>query len=250
MDVEILKCDILQVLQNDDHTILQKWISSCRDFRSRVAAEIEERLLLEADDTKKRSVNAEKISELQQEINTVKSAVDSVVLEEKKVDKQISNAIKSQENLKTESGEMMAQYSALEIEIMDLQIEIDQRKKKKVLQWDAVKRACKIYKMNLDIHINLQEEEDRQYIKFSFFTYLNKDKEDIYFVKLSCKQDDDWRIEEIEPKIKKVYQSQLSSIIDFPEYSKVSDITLFLCQVRNIYLKYFIKKREKNLKTI
>ncbi|XP_032668480.1 uncharacterized protein LOC116842840 [Odontomachus brunneus] len=243
MDIEVLKCSILEVLENDKSTVLQEWISSCQKFRSHVIAKNEERLLLEADDTKKKSVNTEKISELQQEIHTVKSNIDSVVLEQKIVDKKMFNSTKLQENLKSESDKTKAEWEALMLEIMDLEIEVDERKKKKILQWDAIRRACNIYKVNLDIHISLQEEKGCQNIKFSFFTY-NKDKQDMYFVQLSCSQDH-WKIEQTEPKIKKEYLNQLSSITDLPEYSKVSNITLFLCQVRNIYLEHYMKTRKK-----
>lgn len=64
--------------------------------------------------------------------------------------------------------------------------EAEDKKKKKVLQWDAVKRACTLYKVNLDIHISLQEEEDCQKITFSFFTHM---AQGTYFVLLSCSQD-------------------------------------------------------------
>lgn len=243
MDIEVLKCDILEVLQNEDYTVLQKWISLCREFRSRVAARNEERLLLEADDTRKKSVNTEKISELQQKINTVKSNIDNIISEQKIVDKKMSNSTKLQENVRSETDVAKTQRELLSLEIVDLQLEGEQRKEKKILQWDAIKRACNIYKVNLDIHISLLEEKGCENIKFSFFTH-NKDKQDTYFVQLSCNQDH-WKVEQIEPKIKKEHLNQLNSITDLPEYSKVSDITLFLCQVRYIYLKYYMKTRKK-----
>lgn len=52
------------------------------------------------------------------------------------------------------------------------------------MQWDAIKRACNMYKTYLDIHISLEEKEDHQYIKVAFFTH-NKDTKDKYFVQLS-----------------------------------------------------------------
>ncbi|EFN89807.1 uncharacterized protein LOC105181359 [Harpegnathos saltator] len=245
MDIEILKCDTLEVLQNGDNTILQKWISSCREFRSHVAAKIEEKLSLEADNTKKKSINLEQTTGLQQEINAVESNINNIVPKLKVVDKKISNATKLQENIKTESDEMKAQLETLSLEVLDSQIKIEERKKKKVLTWDALKRACKLYKVNLDIHISLQEEKDCQNVKFSFFTH-SKDMQDMYFVQLSCIQDH-WKVEQIEPKIKEEHFNQLSSITDFPGYSKVSDIKLFLCQIRNVYLKYYMKTRKKKL---
>jgi len=47
MDIEELGCDLFHVLQNDSRDILQKWISSCRQFRTRVAVKIEKGFLCE-----------------------------------------------------------------------------------------------------------------------------------------------------------------------------------------------------------
>lgn len=47
-------------------------------------------------------------------------------------------------------------------------------------------------------------------------------------------------VECIEPKLKKEYVNELSIVEDSSGQSKVSDITLFLYQLRSIFLKYFI----------
>lgn len=160
------------------------------------------------------------MSELQQEIGTTKSDIDNIILQQKVTDKKISNAIKSQEDLKDQLENAKVQRETLSLEMVDLQLgmclvfldrklfsiallqlnllllrsdvlEIEERKRKKILQWDAIKRACNIYKVNLDIHINLQEEKDCQYVKISFFTH-NEATKDKYFVQLSC-SDNHWR---------------------------------------------------------
>lgn len=189
------------------------------------------------------------MSELQQEIGTTKSDVDAVVLQRKIIDKKISNATKSQEDLREELEKAKAQREALSLEMVDVQLgkylfipvnqipfltslyiskwtkfyfkhlftqigvhkfsiasflirskplfyfilmfpELEERKRKKILQWDAIKRACNIYKVNLDIHISLQEEKDSQYVKITFFTHDEATK-DKYFVKLSW-SDNHW----------------------------------------------------------
>lgn len=239
MDSERFECNLLDAFQNDNYTVLDKWISSCRKFQLSVNAKIEQGLLYEKDCSKKKSVNTGKMSELQQAIATIKSDVDAVVLQQKVTDKKISNAIKSQEDLKDQMENAKVQREALSLEMVDLQLEIEERKRKKILQWDAIKRACNIYKVNLDIHISLQEEKDCQYVKISFFTH-NEATKDKYFVQLSC-SDNHWRIEQIEPRLKKEHLKELSAIKDSPEHSKVSDITLFLCQVRSIFLKHYMK---------
>ncbi|CAL1672674.1 unnamed protein product [Lasius platythorax] len=74
------KCDILDVLENEDrsNSLLEKLISSCREFRLCVAAKIEKRLLYEEDCTNKKSATAAKISELQQKIDTVTANMDII----------------------------------------------------------------------------------------------------------------------------------------------------------------------------
>ncbi|XP_011882960.1 PREDICTED: uncharacterized protein LOC105570404 [Vollenhovia emeryi] len=244
MKFEELKCNLLDVFDNNNYTVVDKWQSSCREFRQLVDIKLEQKFLYEKDCSKKKSVNTAKISELQQEIGAVKSEVDAVILQQKVANKKVSNAIRSQESLKDKLEETKVQIETLSLEIVDLDLEIQERKKKKLSQWDAIKRAINVYKVNLDIHMILEEKEDCQYMKISFFTRSNKITKDEYFVQLSC-SDNKWRVEQIEPRLKKEHLDELSSIKDYPEYSKVSDITLFLCQVRSIFLKHYMKTREK-----
>jgi len=160
---------------------------------------------------------------LQQEISTAKSDIDSVILQQKITDKKISNMIKSQEDVKDELEKVKARREALLLEMVDIQqgkytflprfesassvlhyfslnriysyfilmfAEVEERKKKKISQWDAIKRACLKYKVHLDIHINLQEDKNCQFIKISFFTN-NEDAKNKYFVQLSY-SDNHW----------------------------------------------------------
>lgn len=62
------------------------------------------------------------MSELQQEIGTTKSDVDAVVLQRKIIDKKISNATKSQEDLREELEKAKAQREALSLEMVDVQL--------------------------------------------------------------------------------------------------------------------------------
>lgn len=47
MDIERFKCNLLNTFQNDDHTVLDKWLSSCRMFRQSIDAKIQQGLLYE-----------------------------------------------------------------------------------------------------------------------------------------------------------------------------------------------------------
>ncbi|EZA60345.1 hypothetical protein DMN91_010558 [Ooceraea biroi] len=243
MDSEALKCDLFHALQNHDHSVMPKWKASCQEFRSHIAVKFKERLLRQKDRTEKKSANDRKVSELQQESDTVGSNIDAVALQWKVTDKKISNAIKSQESVKDEMEKLKAQEDTLSLEMVDVELERETKRRNKVLKWDAIKRACQIYKHNLDIHISLQEEEDRQEVKFSFFTQsaVTKDK---YFVQLSC-SDNHWKVEQIEPNVRREHFNQLSITTDPSDRSKVPDLTLFLCQIRNIFLKHYMKTGKK-----
>ncbi|XP_050447010.1 uncharacterized protein LOC126849326 [Cataglyphis hispanica] len=235
MTLEEFKCDILDILENEDYrsSFLEKLETFYRNFRSNVIAQIEKRLLYEKDCTN----NAIKISELQQKIDTITSNVNAIMLQEKVIDKKISDVIKLQDNIKTELEEGKKQKDALFSEIMDLELEIEERKRKKVLQWDAIKRACNIYKVNLDMHISLEEKKDCDYIKVNFFTHNNETK-DKYYVQL-LHSDDCWIVEHTEPKLKKEHFNELSIDQDSSGHTKVMDITLFLYEIRSIFLKYY-----------
>ncbi|KYM92317.1 hypothetical protein ALC53_00772 [Atta colombica] len=241
MAIEGLKCNVLDIFQSDifQNNIKDEWISSCREFRLRVDARIEQKHLYEKDCSKKKFVYTDKISELQQEISTAKSDIDSVILQQKITDKKISNMIKLQEDVKDELEKAKARREALLLEMVDIQQEVEERKKKKISQWDAIKRACLKYKVHLDIHMNLQEDKNCQFIKISFFTN-NEDAKNKYFVQLSY-SDNHWTVEQIEPRIKKEHFNKLSIRKDSSEHSRISDITLFLYQVRSIFLKHYMK---------
>ncbi|XP_012534642.1 uncharacterized protein LOC105835697 [Monomorium pharaonis] len=236
MDMEVLKCNLFDTFQKDDHSVLDKWISSCREFRSYVDTKVEQGFFYEKDCSKKKSVNIEKISELQQEINKTKSDIDTVILQQKLTDRKISNTIKLQKDLKDDLEKARLQRETLILEIEDLKLQQEERKTKKILQWDAIKRASNIYKVNLDVHLTLEQENDQSYIKISFFTH-NDETKDKYFVQLSC-SDNNWKVEQIKPKLRKEHLEKISSIND--SSSKVSDITLFLCQVRSIFLQHYM----------
>ncbi|XP_070163038.1 uncharacterized protein [Polyergus mexicanus] len=232
MALEEFKCDILDILENDDYrdSLLKKLETFFWNFRSNVIAKIEKRYLYEKDCSNKKFINATKISELQQKIDTAKSNIDANILQEKVIDKKILDVIKLQDNVKNELEEAKKQKDALSSEIMDLELEIEERKRKKLRQWDAIKRACNIYKENLDMHISLQEEKDCDYIKVAFFTH-NDETKDKYFVQLSC-SDNCWTVEHCKPKLKKEHFNELTIEQDSFGHSKVADVTLFLFEIR------------------
>lgn len=59
---------------------------------------------------------------MQQEIGTIKSDIDAVILQQKIIDKMISNTIKSQEDLKDDLEKAKVQRETLSLEMVDLQL--------------------------------------------------------------------------------------------------------------------------------
>lgn len=78
--------------------------------------------LLLADCNNKKSINTEKITELQQKIDRIKSNIDAIGLQQKVVDKKIANTVKLQENLQNELDETKNRREVLLMEIVDLQL--------------------------------------------------------------------------------------------------------------------------------
>lgn len=62
-------------------------------------------------------------------------------------------------------------------------VEIQDRKEKKRKDWDAIKRATNVYKYNLNFGINIEEKEDYDDVKVSFFKN-NEHTKDKYYVHL------------------------------------------------------------------
>lgn len=85
--------------------------------------------------------------------------------------------------------------------------EHERKKKEKVLKWDALKRACNIYKLNLNMHIDLKEEQDSQHVKISFFKYNKLSRE--YFTQLLF-SNGEWSGMYYKSK----YKSRMRNIID------------------------------------
>ena len=69
---------------------------------------------------KKRTQSESKISELQQEIESLKTEIDATKLQQKIVDKKIANAIKQEEELEEEVNGAKLTRDNLTIEIVDL----------------------------------------------------------------------------------------------------------------------------------
>ncbi|XP_076230985.1 uncharacterized protein LOC143177090 [Calliopsis andreniformis] len=239
--MEEFNCDIAQALQNRDFSVLQKLASYCCNFRGKVAAKVEEAAAYEIECIEKRTSNINKIAELQQEIENLKSEIDATKLNQKIIDKKILNAVKQQDKLKEEVEDAKLKRDNLSLEMVDLQQEYEKRKENKLKNNDALKRACLIYKQYLGIHIQLIDNTDNRQIRVSFFVNAGVKKE-TYFVDL-CNSDSQWRVEQIQPVLKQEYLNDFKGIVDFSKNSEVLDVTVFLCKLRHIFIKYYLNTK-------
>lgn len=237
--MEELKCDVSCALQNGDFTILQTVMSQCYNLRAEIAAKIEEANAYEIECAEKKFLRARKISELQEEIEKLKAEIDAAKLEQKITDKKILNTVKQEEKLKQEVDSAISERDSLSLEIVDLQQESERRKEYKRARWSAFKRACYIYTKNLDLSIHLNKNtSEGEYVKITFFPSISQDSYKTYLVR----QNNKWRVEEIQPVLKKEYLSEFKGIVNFSKQTEIFDITAFLCCLRQIFTKYYLNK--------
>ena len=237
MMMEELSCDIAHVLQNRDFSVLQKLVSYCNSIRAKIAAKVADAATYEIEYSENRTLSVNKISELQQTIESLKSEIDATKLQQKIVDKKISNAIRREEELKEEINNTKLKRDDLSIEMVDLQQEYERKKEQKLSTWNAIKRACHAYKQYLDAHIQIIEDKECDHIKISFFIHDNVAR-DKYFVYL-FKSNNQWKVEKIQPALKAEHLNDFKGIVDVYKQSEISDVTLFLCRLRHIFLKYY-----------
>ncbi|XP_043257819.1 uncharacterized protein LOC122400425 [Colletes gigas] len=231
-------CDIVHALQNRDFDVLQKYYYNIRE---KIDAKVEEAIAYEIECREKRTLRVNKILELQQEFENLKSEIDMTKLQQKVVDKKILNAIKQQEKLQEEIDEQKSKRDRLVIEMIDLQQEAAKRKENKISTWDAIKRASYIYKQYLDFHIQLLDRKECVRIKVSFFV-TNANTENKYFVHL-CNFDGQWKVEQIQPALNSENLNDFKGIVDLVKNSEISDVTAFLCKLRHIFSKYYLNMK-------
>ncbi|XP_078047148.1 uncharacterized protein LOC144475280 isoform X1 [Augochlora pura] len=189
----------------------------------------------------KRTMGMKKLTDLQQESDVLKSEIDAKKLQQKIVDKKISNVSKKLAILLKEVDSAKSQRDGLSLEIVDLQQEHEQRNEKKILLWNAIKRACHAYKNYLDFCIYFPDGKDYEHVQISFFTN-NKNLIDEYFVHLSS-SNNQWKVEKIQPLLKKEHYNDFKGIVDFSAESEIVDVTFFLYRLREIFVTYYLNTK-------
>ncbi|CAK9805041.1 hypothetical protein ANTPLA_LOCUS4299 [Anthophora plagiata] len=236
--MEELNCDMAHVLQNRDFSVLQKLLSRCCNLRAEITAKVKDVNAYEIQCTEKKTQSIDKISELQQEVENLKSEIDATKLKQKIVDKKIINAIKQQEILKEEIQNEKLKRDNLALEMVDLQQESEKRKEHKISTWKAIKHACHAYKQYLDFRIHLINNKECEQIKISFFRN-DSNRKDKYFV-LLAHSNNQWKVEEMQPMLKAEHWSSFKGIVDLSKESEILNITAFLYKLRHTFLEYYL----------
>ncbi|XP_026296906.1 uncharacterized protein LOC100576836 isoform X2 [Apis mellifera] len=235
--MEDFNIDIAHILQNRDFSIIQKLKSYYSNIQTKIAAKVEDATTYKIEFIEKRTQNDNKISELQQEVESLKSEIDATDLQQKIVDKKIANIIEEQKNLEEEVNKTKSRRNSLSIEIVELNEESKKRKEEKLLKWKSIKCACQTYKQYLDFRIRLINNKEQEQIKVSFFINDTNIKDE-YFV-LLLNHNDQWK-EEIHPTLKTEHLTDFKEIIDFSKQVEISNIIAFLCKLRHIFLQYYL----------
>lgn len=239
MSIGEYQCDIIDILQNGDFSVLQKLSSFCYNFEMYVASKIKSATTCESEYAQWKTTNIDKMSKLEEQAKALQFEIDDVKLQQEIVDKKITNVIKQEEKLKNKITEIKAYRNALALELVDLKQEVQERKEKKRKNWDAIKRATSVYKSNLNFVIHVDKKENFDIVKVSFFRN-NESIRDKYYVEL-VKEDKLWKVMEIRPMLRKEHWIDLKGTVDFTKQSEISNVVAFLCLLRMIFLKHYME---------
>lgn len=235
-----LTCDIAEVFEKGDFSVLPVLASVCRHFEAELSSQLTCAIQCENKTAEKILQGQKTIAELKAEIETSKSEIDKANLQQPVLDKKIANAIKYEQELKEMVQIAKDDRNHLTLEMVDLEEEWNKRKKHKLLTWDAIKRACHTYNQYLDFHIQLEDIDGNEHVRVSFFA-KNDTKEEKYYTCMSH-QNECWKVEEIHPALTKEQLDNLKDTIDISKNYRVHNATAFLCSLRNIFLQYHIGK--------
>ncbi|XP_012282063.1 uncharacterized protein LOC105700620 [Orussus abietinus] len=236
-----LDCNIESILESNEKTeaILKLMTELFSQFTCHLSNVIEEHLSEENEHVRKIAEQAEKIAQLHEQDQDLKSKLNAMQLQQKIVDKKISDKTKYHEQIRNDIEQMKSQKDSFSLEIIDLGQEIEARKKETTARHDALKRACSAYKTYLDFHISLEIVNDQEQVRISFFaSETNEDKK--FFVDL-LSSSDSWKVQQIRPTLENRQWEDLKSVLTASKEFKQSKITAFLCLLRNIFLKHYLK---------
>ncbi|XP_011504627.1 PREDICTED: uncharacterized protein LOC105367565 [Ceratosolen solmsi marchali] len=229
-----------EMLLNDDEMkgYLNKLKESCDNFQAKIDRGILESISKSSECAKRVEKCSESIMQLANQRKELKSGLESCNLKKKVVEKKTICTIKEIERTKADIESIKGKKEKLSLDIIDLQQEYNKTIEYMKKQWDAVKKACFMYKNILDIHIDVSTIGDSEQITVTFFWTENPTDKKFFVV--FTHRDDCWRVKKIEPELSAENKYQLNHIVQFSKQSEVANVTLLLCELRTLFIKdYF-----------
>ncbi|XP_046607314.1 uncharacterized protein LOC124298833 isoform X1 [Neodiprion virginianus] len=234
---ELLNYDIESILlsrTNDVFSHQQRVTAACEAFLNSVSSSIAKQRAEKNEYQEKVTKNAAIVADVSNQIQEIQNEFANIALRQKVVEKQISNILQKQEKVKQEIVEGRSQEENYSLQFVDLEKDAEEKKIKRQMKWDTIKRACSAYKLGLQFRIEISESSDVcDRIRIIFFELL-KDVSPQYYVDL-IRTADLWRVELIHPSLSLEHQEQLKCVVNFEKQQEISDITAFLCLLREIF---------------
>ncbi|OXU17684.1 hypothetical protein TSAR_008718 [Trichomalopsis sarcophagae] len=241
-DEDISCNDFENMILNPDEMklYLKKLKDSCANFDAKVERNILQSISKSSECANQVEKNYETISQLSNQKKELKAAIENLKLEQKVIEKKAINRMKEIEKTKTDIESIKERKEKLMLEIVDLKQESEKSNEHMKKQWDAVKKACRMYKNVLDIHIDTEMIDHIEHVTVTFFWSENP-TDHKYFIVLTY-QDNCWKVKKIEPELSMENKYQLNRVVQFSKQSEVANVTLLLCELRKLFLKNYFEK--------
>ncbi|XP_011307199.1 uncharacterized protein [Fopius arisanus] len=181
----------------------------------------------------------ELIAQLSTDIRTLETQLDNILLNQKISNKKLENTIATDETLNADICREKEIREALALETVDLQQQLETQKEAKKKEWNAIKMAIAIYKEKLNIHIDVQHQENHDTLTVTLVHDENPNRDNNYVVLQHS--EGAWRVSNIQPPLsdKDLTAINLNQSRDY----EILEITRFLCQIRNIFLKHDVSDK-------
>ncbi|XP_058794504.1 uncharacterized protein LOC131666122 [Phymastichus coffea] len=237
-DISYNDFESLLLNREDMHVYLKKLKDACNNFHTRFERSVLDSISKTSECAKQVEKSFETISHLLNERKELKNSLDKIKLEQKVVEKKTINMMKEIERTKAEIESIKEMREKLSLDIVDLQQESEKSREHMKRQWDAVKKACRVFKNILDIHIDLEIIDHVENVTVTFFWAENPTDKKFYVI--LTHQNDCWKVKKIEPELSVENKYQLNNV-QFSKQSEVANVTSLLCELRELFLKNYFK---------
>lgn len=238
--MELYEIDIRNILEGQvdaEKALSEKLFLASSKINSFIAEKYERHFNLEKEFMKRNTDFKHIIPELNNQILNAEKNGDTKFFNQKRLDNEITKSVNCLDLLKARIEESKKERESLALQVLEKEKELEGKKEEMKADFDALKRACFIYKDKLNMRIRGEFEPNNEEIVVIFFYKKSNDK---YCVHLS-RDDSIWRVNKIEPDLKDEHRKELNEIVTFSAEAKVNNITAFLCKMRKVFLKHYCK---------